>query len=152
MNPQENTKTVILADLGNFRAFRLSQKNNDTLTPHKGPVNIEEFKLPDEEWDSDRPGRFSQGHSVSETNSVSSGENHHEKANQEKKRITFLAKKIETILSHEESKHWCLAAPEAINKRILVEISPEARENLSINLKADLTKISLSELEKRFLS
>ena len=152
MRPQEHTKIIILADLGNLRAFRLSPQNNDPLSPHKGPANIEKIELPAEEWNSDRPGGFPQGRSVNETTAVSSGENHHEKANNEKKRIAFLAKEIETILSQEDSKLWCLAAPKAINKRLVDQITPETRKFLSTNLQADLTHISLRELEKRFLN
>lgn len=152
MRPQEHTKIVILTDLGTFRAFRLSPKNDDTLAPHKGPAKVEELELPVEEWNSDRPGGFPQGKSVDETTSVSSGENHHEEADHEKKRIAFLAEQIENILSGEDSKLWCLAAPEAINKRLLAKLSPETREFLATNLKADLTHIPLRELEKRFLN
>ena len=152
MRPQEHSKIVILTDLGTFRAFRLSPKNNDSLAPHKGPAHLEELELPNEEWKSDRPGGFPQGKSIGETTSVSPGENHHEKSDHEKKRIAFLARKIETILSHEDSRLWCLAAPEAINKRLLSKVSPETCEFLAINLKADLTHISLRELEERFLN
>ena len=152
MSSLEHSKIVILTDLGTFRAFRLSPKDGDSLAPHQGPANIEELQLPTGEWDRDRPGGFPQGRSVGETTAVSSGENHHEKTNHEKKRIAFLAKQIESILSREDSKHWSLAAPEAINKRLLAEISPETREFLATNLKADLTHISLRELEKRFLN
>lgn len=149
MRPQQHTKTVILADLGAIRAFRLSPEN-DPLTPHQGPAAIEEITLPTHTRNSDRPGNFSQPADAGNSNSMNTCENHHEKEEHEKRRIKFLAKEIEALLAREADKVWCLAAPATINNRILAHLATETSEFLETNLKADLTHITLRELEERF--
>jgi len=150
MRPQEHTKIVILADLGTMRAIRLSPENAP-LAPHQGPAMVEELTLPTDDKNTDRPSRFPLGHDSEESKAMSPGENHHEKAENEKRRIQFLASEIEAILAQEDSMLWCLAAPAAINKRILAQLAPETLEFLGINLKSDLAHITLRELEERFL-
>lgn len=151
MRPQEHTKIVILTDLGKIRAFRLSPENS-ALRPHQGPANVEEINLPTSEWNTDRPSLFPRSEGVESARSMSQGEHHGEKTEREKRRISFLAREIEQLLDKEDTKLWCLAAPSTINKRLLDQINPETREFLATNIKADLTRIKLHELEERFLN
>lgn len=151
MKPTEHKTTVILADMGKLRAFRLSPPGT-ALSPHHGPVAIREIDLPERETDTDRTGRFPQGRSVPETAGMSPGENHNEEGEYERRRIGLLARKITDLVEQEGTTSWCLAAPASINKRILELIPAPLRASLVSNIPADLTHLPLAEIEHRFLN
>jgi hypothetical protein len=151
MKSSEHQTTVILADMGKLRAFRLSPPGTE-LCSHAGPEVIAEIDLPQTQRDTDRIGRFPQGRSVPETAGMSPGENHNEQSEYEKRRIELLAMKIAELVGKEGSASWCLAAPASINKHILELIPSTLRESLTSNLTADLTHLPLAEIEHRFLT
>lgn len=150
MKSIENQKTVILADMGKLRAYRLSLPRT-SLFLHTEPVTIEEIDLPKRERDTSPVGRFPQGRSVSQTAGMSPGESHNEESEFERKRIEFLAQKITSLLEQEGAIPWCLAAPATINKQILKLIPSELLISLLSNITADLTHFSLADIEHRFL-
>ena len=150
MKTNQQSKVVILTDLGNTRAFRVFPKRT-VSDPHQGPASVKEFSIPMEEVYTDQQGAFPIGNDSNESTVMSQGENHQKKNEHEKKRIHFIAQKIEEIISKEENKAWCLAAPETINKRLLERIPLEMQKSLLTNIKADLTHITLKELEQRFM-
>lgn len=150
MRPNEHKKTVILADLGTIRIFRVNP-TGDPLTPHHGPTQIEEITLSEDRVNTDRPGRFPMGRDSSEHLGMNPGENHNEKKELEKRGIQLIAEKIEQALDSAQSKAWCLAAPASINKRIIDKLDSETRSFLMKNIDSDLTHITKRELEKRFL-
>jgi hypothetical protein len=149
MNPNPDTRIVILADMGKLRAIRLSPAGTPT-TPHQNPKSIEEIDLPNLERDTDRPGSFPRGAAAVETVVMSSGENHNVKREHEKRRLAKLAHEIIEILDREGPRSWCFAAPDPINTRLLSLIPPKSRKFLTANLKVDLTHAPLEEIENRF--
>ena len=150
MKSNEHKKTVILADMGKIRAFRISPPGT-ALFPHAAPVVIEEIDFPKRERDTDRTGRFPQGRSVAEAAGMSPGEEHNEESEYERRRIELLALKIADLVEQEGTVSWCLAAPASINKQILEHIPSRLRAFLVSNVTADLTHLPLAEIERRFM-
>ena len=151
MKPNTHKTTVILADMGKLRAFRISPPGT-ALSPHDGPVAIEEIKLPEMERNTDSNGRFPQGRTVSEAAGICGWENHNEEREDERRRSVLLARKISDLVAQERTASWCFAAPAAINKRILGLIPSQLRDHLVVNITADLTHLPLAEIEHRFVN
>lgn len=146
---------VIIADLGRLRAFHLGQE--DPLAG--GPVRAREIDVPSldqqpeplSETVTDQAGRFARGNGAGNMGGMSRGEAHELQSELEKRLIQGLAEKIDAVVGRHGSGRWILAAPTAICQRLESALPPKTKDRLSRVEKADLTKLSVKDIEKRFV-
>ncbi len=144
-------KIVVVADLGHFKAYRLS----------KTPMNTGRLELI-ESFDSleahgkysekvtDQAGNF--GESVGKSSSAKgSGEAHNIDLENEKRMIRNIAKTINKIVKEEKCDNWHLAAEKGINSQILDSIDPAVKTRLEKNIPVNLTKLDKNEIVSRFV-
>ncbi len=147
MKADEHT-TLIVADLGNLRAFRVKKRGID-----ESMIALEEIKLPKGdtkpkpigEVTSDQAGRFPRGGG----SGMSNGEEHEVAREMKDRAIGSLAQRIDDIIGSEKSRSWKLAAPQVIADRLVGEVAPENRKKLVQTEHADLTKFPLKKIEQR---
>jgi hypothetical protein len=144
---------VIIANLGMLRAFRTR------LGLPTDPEHLEEIEV----WDapvaqgplhaqvSDQAGRFPAGGDSGLPGGMGYGEAHGRIDEDRRRQIRSLAERIEQLVRGEGVDLWRLAAPSEINPRLVGMLSEPLRERLLLNLHADLTKLPLREVEKRFI-
>lgn len=141
--------TVIVADLGCLRAFRVVT-NVDTLGD-ENPA-LQEIDVPISPVSpkrisdslSDQAGRFQSDGSPG----MARGEAHGLKQEQERRNLTDLASAIDQVL--DGGGKWALAAPKAFNARLVDMLDKDVRSRLGENLLADLCKQPILEIQKRF--
>jgi hypothetical protein len=136
------SRIVILADLGHFRAFSLT-KTDHGRTQVADLVQFDSVQARESisERVSDRRGNFP---------GSGSGEAHNLETEHEKRLIKEVADSIKQVLATNKHRAWDLAAPPAINARLLEELGPDLKTKLRQNLTADLSKIGKAELLRRF--
>jgi hypothetical protein len=83
--------------------------------------------------------------------SMSYGETHGKQLEDERRKIRELAERIEILVNAADRDPWRMAAPAEINGRLVALLPEPLRERLVLNLHADLTKLTLSEIEDRFM-
>ncbi|MEW6602734.1 MAG: host attachment protein [Nitrospirota bacterium] len=141
-----NKTIIIVADLGHFKAYRITQKpmesprvvlieNYDSIEGHGRIVD----KL------SDMGGRFGRG-GVKEAAAMGSGERHNMETETEKRLIKMIAKNIDALIAGEQCGVWHLAAAKKINRQVIGRLNPAIKAKLEKNITADLTKIDKSEI------
>ena len=146
-----NKIIIIAADLGHFRAYRITK---DPLETSPRITLIESYdsidghgKLGDKL--SDAAGRFGRGGGKDEP-AKGSGERHNIELEIENKIIKMLAKDINTLIDRENCEKWYLAAGEKINRQIVENLKPEVKDKLLKNITANLTNIKKSEILSHF--
>lgn len=145
---------VIIADLSSLRAFRVVPNENDPTNPQPPPIlrEIEVSPIPGagpqpiKEIVTDQAGRFRSDRNPG----MSHGDAHGLEQEQEKRNIAELATAIERVIASENPERWSLAAPKAINARLVNRLETTFRERLSENHQADLCKQPVIEIQKRF--
>lgn len=142
---------VIVTDLKHFRGFRVVTNERDPLHPE--PI-LKEIDLPPllkgpqqmKDAVSDQAGRFrSDGNP-----GMSAGEAHGFEQEQEKRNIASVARSIQALLENEQASSWSLAAPQAINARLLDALDGGLKSQLKENLLTDLCKQPILDIQKRF--
>ena len=68
----------------------------------------------------------------------------------ERRLIQKLASRIDAIIAKRSPTRWILAAPVAILPRVREALHPTSKQNLVEDHAADLTKLSLKQVEARF--
>ncbi len=143
--------TIITADLGSLRAFRVVSNENKVENPNAILQEIDVSALPSppqrlSDTVSDKAGRFRSDGSPG----LARGEAHGLEQEQERKCIADLAAAIEDLLSNENSEVWSLSAPKTINGRLVDMISQRSRQRLRENLLINLCKQPILEIQNRF--
>lgn len=145
--------TVITADLGHLKAYRVSvdelsgKSHIRILADH---ILMEAHrKLTDTETDvpgrySVRTGKVAFGHPA--------GEMHNVELENRKRLLGHLAREIESLLAREDCKRWGLAVGSDLLPRLLEKLSSSARESLVKTIPADLTKLDKDDVFARFLA
>ena len=141
---------IITADLGHFKAYRVSEgtgkspkveliENHDSIEGHSKLG----AKL------SDVAGRFTGGGGKGEI-AKGYGEPHHLKMDIDKKLVKVIAADINNLIKKEACDNWHLAAGEKINNEIIKILDPAVRSKLDKNVTADLTNIPKSKVLSYF--
>jgi hypothetical protein len=146
---------IICTNSGRLRAFQVSQ--SDTTTEELNQIR----EIADEEFDfgpqriseitSDQAGRFQRdsrpGIMRGESHRL---ESHGLEVEEERRLISHLAERVGQLVQAEGADWWQLAAPKAINSRLVEKLDPAVRERLTGNEKHDLTKLPTLEVGRRF--
>lgn len=144
---------VIIADLGNFRAYRWDgdQSNStpslelvddfvtlDARTKRANTLTVME-------------GRSANGGSNSQaTGTASDGEQHNMQLEKTRRLIRQIAHRATDLLRLKDVERGFFAAPQEINHQILENIAPDARAKIELNLPIDLTRLPKSEVVGHF--
>ncbi|MFK5924083.1 MAG: host attachment protein [Verrucomicrobiota bacterium] len=147
---------IVLADLGHLRAFQPQEAE-----PGVGrEFDLKEIKLaplkhvpsPIGEQVTDQAGRFATGGAPGSPRGcgMSHGEAHNLQSEDERRLIKELANRIDAIIAKRSPNRWILAAPAAILSRVKEALHPTSKKILVETQAADLTKLSLKQVEGRF--
>lgn len=141
-----SSKIIIVTDLQRYKLYTTKQDplGRESVELLESVDSLETHQRISEKV-TDRMGDFQ-----SSRGSGSAGEEQNLELEEEKRRIKEIAKQISNSLQNQNSKSWCLAAPKAINNKIVEHLDPHLREKLVINLHLDLTKIPDNELLEHF--
>jgi Fe-S cluster biosynthesis and repair protein YggX len=140
-------KVIVTADLGHFRAYRVSEDPLNMASPKLDLIESYDSleaheKLSDKV--SDSAGRFKRaglGEAMagySERNRIGLEE--------DRRLVRMIAEKINEIIVKEGPEAWHLATAEKINNSVLKGLAPEVRARLAKNLKANLTNTKKCDL------
>jgi hypothetical protein len=142
---------IITADLGHFKAYRVTQDPPDIsprVTLIESYDSIEGHgKLGDKL--SDTGGRFRRSGGKDEV-AKGSGERHNIEREMEKKLSKMIAKDIDALIENEDCNEWYLASGKKINRIIIDNLKPEVKDRLVKNITADLTGVGKSEILSHF--
>ena len=144
--------TIIIAvDLGHFKAYRVTKDPLDTsprVTLIESYDSIEGHGKLGEKF-SGAAGKFRRSGEKEETaNGV--GERHNIELEMEKRLSKMIAKDIDALIESEKCAKWYFASGEKINRQIIENLKPEAKERLSKNIAANLTRVDKSEILSHF--
>lgn len=138
-------KIIIVADLGHFKAYRVSKDlmESPRIELSRSYDSIEAHgKLRDQL--TDEAGRF--GINGGRKGIKGYGEPHNIRLEMRKKLIKQIANEINNLIKKTKHEKWCLAAGKNINNQIIKNLEPAVRERLEKNVMADLTKTRKSEI------
>ncbi len=142
-------KIIILADLGHFYAYKLSQtpSGSGKLELIEGFDSMEAHARFSDKV-TDGPGKF--GQASGKNWSKGYGEPHNVKLENEKRQVKKIASCINKIIGEEQCRSWCLAAQKTINSQIVDALAPAVAVKLEKNINADLTKAEKADILSRF--
>ena len=148
-----NETLLIVADRGLLRAFRVTPNVADRK-PHL--ELIEELmpesahqKLSDQV--SDQAGRFPRGGGATNiSGDLSAGESLNSEAEQDRRLISQLAGRIDTLLADSEVAHCAIAISGAIHNQLLAAMNPKARSKIRQSVASNLAKTDPCELHSHF--
>ncbi len=153
MNKIKHTldRLLILTDLGTVRVLKFTEAgDNPKDFAHLVELSEEELELPVGAVTTDGPGKFNGGSAAGKGEAMSHGETKLD-IEIEKRAVEQVAKEICEIVANMGYSSFVLSAPQEHLKRLKENMEPSCREKLNDSVSVDLTKISLKELEKRFL-
>ena len=143
-------KIVIIADLGHFKAYKLSKTDQGT-----GKLDLIEsfdFLGAHEKFSekySDQFGNF--GGAVGKSAAATGfGEAKNIAIEKEKRLVRNIAQSINKIIKTDHCDSWYMAAVKAINNQVVSFLDSEVKAKLEKNIPADLTKTPKSEIIARF--
>lgn len=147
---------IVLADLGHLRAFQPQEAE-----PGRGrEFDLKEIKLaplshvpvPISEQVTDQAGRFATGGAAGSARGggMSHGEAHNLQTEDERRLIQKLASRIDAVIAKRSPARWILAVPAAILPRVKEALHPTSKQKLVEAQAADLTKLSVKQVESRF--
>ena len=143
-------RLIITADLGRLRAFRVKPSDDQTrdncVVQEIKTEPLENTPQPIGAITTDQAGRFRSDGSQG----MSHGEAHGLEREEERRLIAQLAERIGGVIDSEKPAGWFLAAPQAINARLLEGIPAAHHKTLRENRAQDLSKLAANELGKRF--
>jgi protein required for attachment to host cells len=143
-------KIIITADLGHFRAYKLTEtaRGREKIDLLESYDSIEgQRKLGDKL--SDTAGQFIRGGGNGQK-AQGSGEPHNLEQEIQKQLSRMIARDINSLIEKEDYTAWCLAAPTKINSSIVKHLKTEVKTALIKNIKADLTTIDKSKIPGYF--
>lgn len=142
-------KIIVLADLGELKAYRLSRDLTQPLPALELVADMEFTETHGKFIDkyTDAAGRFPvYGHE----GPMAIGEQHDLELERERRMIKILAETIDELITREQPDYWSFAAGKEINERVLEELDPLVKARLVRNLPLDLVKAEKAELLQRF--
>ena len=141
---------VIAADLGRFRAYRITKNPDDeTESPRIELIEAydpEEGRVKASDLYTDSPGAMRRKAGIG----AGFGERHGIDRERQRKLIKLAADSICALLEEEGLPSWHLSAGKSINNTLVESLAPEVRGKLAMNLKADLTSAGKGEILRRF--
>ena len=147
---------IVLADLGHLRAFQPEPAEHGVGREY----DLKEIKLaplthiPSSIGDqvTDQAGRFAAAGSPGSPRGcgMSHGEAHNMRTEDERRLIRKLASRIDAIIANRSPSRWILAVPSAILPRVKNSLHPTSKQKLVDAQAADLTKLTLKQVEARF--
>lgn len=142
-------KVIIVADLGHFKAFKVSKKMMESsrieMIQH---YDILETHGKLSEKLSDSAGTFGLGGGKKGIRGY--GECHNMETENCKRVIKKLAENINELIKKEDCKQWHLAAGKKINGKIIENLERSVKARLSKNISSDLTKAKKADILARF--
>jgi len=143
---------VIAADLGHFRAYRISRDPVDQAVSPRIDL-IEAFdslegRVRTSELYTDSPGALKRKGGIG----AGSGERHGINKERRRKLLKLAADSICSLIKREGMPRWHLSAGRSINNSLVKSLGPDVKNRLDMNLKADLTSAEKGEILKRFKS
>lgn len=148
-------RMIIAANLGQIRVLRLREAGDDPAEKRHlvedGSASLQEHVKSIHETVTDQSGRFSRGGGAGVPAGMSTGEEHHLKAEMERQAVQRIAGHLDAILQTEGHPGWVLCAPQPVLARLLETLSRAAVERLDSTVGADLVRCPLADMEKRFL-
>ena len=144
---------VVVTDLGGFKAFRL---DNGELHSTPRLELMEQFNNAEAqrrlvEKVSDLSGRFPRTTGAARSGgAMSDGERHNIALEQRKRSVRQIARQLDSLMLDTSVERCFLAASREMNKNLLDELTPAARQKIQKNVSADLMKVNKSELLQRF--
>ena len=146
---------VIAADLGHFKAYRITQDPEKLTSPRIELIeafDTIEGKEKISERYTDSPGAFRRkgGRDISGAGGV--GERHSRDKERERRLVRLAAESIAKLLVREGLPKWHLCACKSINNRLISSLPQLARTRLGRVVKADLTGVGKDEILSRFIS
>jgi hypothetical protein len=146
-------KLIIVTDLGLLRAYR-EVKGLQDHAPHLELVEELKPEAAREKFSdqvTDQAGRFSRGSGADiTTGDLSAGERLNLDAEQTRRLLSRLARKIDTLLAEEAVTDCRLAASAPIHKQLLDALNPKARGKISQVLASNLAENDPKELLGHF--
>jgi hypothetical protein len=142
---------ILLADLGCLKAFKL-ENGQANRSPRLEPV--EEFSQPEAHERlvtevTDMSGRFHRG-ATNVAGGMSDGERHNINLEKRKRLVRNLAGHVNRLAKDPEVDKCWMAASREISHPLLNELDPDVRAKMQTVVAADLTKLTRSEILKRF--
>ena len=147
---------IVLADLGLLRAFQPEPAEQGVGRE----FDLKEIKLAPlthtptsiGEQVTDQAGRFraTVNPGSPRGSGMSHGEAHNLQTEDERRLIQKLAARIDAIIAKRSPDRWILAVPSAILPRVKNALHPTSKQKLVESHAADLTKLSLKQVEYRF--
>ncbi len=148
-----NNTLLIVADLGLLRVYRETQNVADRQ-PHL--ELIEELKLENarqklSDQVTDQAGRFPRGGGATNiSGDLSAGESLNSEAEENRRLISQLAGRVNTLLANPEVIRCSLAVSGAIHKQLLEALDPKVRAKIVQSLASNLTKTDPQSLAGHF--
>lgn len=147
------TKLIIVADLGLLRAYRVVH-NQFSRTPHLELLEELQPEAAHTKWRdqlTDQAGRFPRGDGANHfTGSISAGERHDLREEQQRRIIGRLAGHINRLLADDDVAACSLAASAPIHRVLLQEVRESVRPKIQQVLASDLAKTEPRELLNHF--
>lgn len=142
-------KMIVLADLGELKAYRIRRELLQSTPTLELIANMEFTESHGRFMDkyTDQAGRFPIS---GQPGPMGIGEQHNVDLERERRLIRTVAEKVNELLHKELPEYWSFAATAEINERILEQIEPEWRRKLVRNLYCDLVKADRKDLLERF--
>ena len=144
---------VITADLGHFKAYRITQDPEKLTSPRIELIEAFDTiagKQKTHERYTDSPGAFRRKKGVSGAGGF--GERHGIDTEKEKRLVRLAAESIKKLLEGEGLPKWHLCACKSISNSLLDCLAPLIKSRLGTIVKADLTQAGKDEILSRFTS
>jgi hypothetical protein len=148
-------KLLVLVNSGRVRFLVFKESGDDPqekahlLEGPGSPVEMRPASI--HETVTDRAGRFSQGGAAGRPAGMSHGDEYELEEQLETEALKRVATKIDEIVSVAGYPAWQLVAPATMLSAVREALPDATRRVLAHSETGDLTKLPLSDLEKRFL-
>ncbi len=144
---------VITADLGHFKAYRITQDPEKFTSPRIELIEAFDTiagRQKTHERYTDSPGAFRRKGGMG--GSVGFGERHGIDNEKEKRLVRLAADSIKKLLEGEGLPKWHLCACKSISNSLIDCLTPLVKSRLGSIVKADLTRVGKDEILSRFTS
>ena len=149
---------IILADLGHLRAFEPKPAEHgvgrdfDLKELQLAPLTHAPSSIGEQV--TDQAGRFATagGPGSPRGCGMSHGEAHNMQSEDERRLIKKLADRIDALIARRSPTRWILAVPSSILPRVKNALHPTSKQKLVEAHPADLTKLTLKQVESRFFN
>lgn len=148
-------KLLVLANSGRVRFLVFKENGDDPLEKAhllEGPGSPVEMRPASiHQTVTDHAGRFTQGGPPGQGSGMSYGDEYELEEQLETEALKRIAGKIDEIVSVAGYPSWQLVAPSTILSSLREELPEPTRRTLARSDTGDLTKLTIADLEKRFL-